>query len=76
MTNAANITDTELLAAYAAGIDAAEKNAKRIPIHNKVIMHMIRTSNAPLGSGYAVRICDAFQSGYQTVCDKQARAVA
>ena len=71
-----NITDTELLAAFAAGVEAAESNAKRIPIANKVIMHLIKTSNAPLGSGYAVRVCAAWQAGYKFVCDKQVRIAA
>jgi len=70
----ANYSSAEIAIARRAGIDAAKAHRPRAPWSCLAISQMIaEKQNAPMGS--CLPILEAFSSGYQSVCDAQARAI-
>lgn len=72
------MTYTTILIAYAAGIDAAVRNASRAPCQSKVVMDIIRANNGPIGgpqSELTAAVMSAFSSGYQDQCNAEASTI-
>lgn len=66
--------ETEILIAYAAGMDAAARNASRAPAMSSVIQQMLANSGeTEIGS--AIPVLKAFTLGYQDQCDAEAAAI-
>lgn len=73
-TDTPTFFELQIQIAYAAGFDAASRDASRAPVHSKVVMGMLAGPSA-LSPREFNAACRAFQLGYQAHCDQEAEKV-